>query len=84
MKISDASYSLQCDIRCTGNTTSIPKMKKEFIKKGVGVLIYVKSELNPTDRTDFENSSFKECKWVDIHVENEKNIDRCLLLGITN
>ena len=51
-----------------------------FDKKGVGVLIYVKSEiLNPTDRTDFENSSFKECKWVDIHVENEKNIDRCLL-----
>ena len=28
-------------------------------KKGVDVLIYVKSELNPTDRADFENSSFK-------------------------
>ena len=40
----------------------ISKMKKEMIKKGGGVLIYVKSELNPTERTDFENSSFKECK----------------------
>ena len=49
----------------------ISKMKNEMIKKGGGVLIYVKSELNPTDRTDFENSSFKECKWVDKHVENE-------------
>ena len=47
-------------------------MKKEMIKKGGGVLIYVKNELNPTDRTDFENSSFKECKLVDKHVENEK------------
>ena len=37
----------------------ISKMKKEMIKKGDGVLIYVKSELNPTDRADFENSSFK-------------------------
>ena len=44
----------------------ISKMKKEMIKK-------VKSKLNPTDRADFENSSFKECKWVDIHVENEKH-----------
>ena len=35
-------------------------------------MIYVKSELNPTDRCDFENSTFKECKWVDIHVGNEK------------
>ena len=49
----------------------ISKMKKEMIKRR-GVLIDVKSELNLTDRTDFENSSFKECKWVDIHVENEK------------
>ena len=49
-------------------------MKNEMIKKGGGVLIYVKSELNPTDRTDFENSSFKECKWVNIHVENEKHL----------
>ena len=37
-------------------------------------MIYVKSELNPTERTDFENSSFKECKWVDIHVENKKSL----------
>ena len=37
-------------------------------------MIYVKSELNSTDRADFENSSFKECKSVDIHVENEKTL----------
>ena len=49
------------------------KNEKGNDKKGGGVLIYVKSELNPTERTDFENSSFKECKWVDIHVENEKH-----------
>ena len=55
------------------------KYEKGNDKKGDGVLIYMKNELNPTDRTDFENSSFKECIWVDIHVENEKNIDRCLL-----
>ena len=30
------------------------------------------SELNPTDIGDFENSSFKEYKWVDILVGNEK------------
>ena len=34
----------------------------------------MKSELNPTDRTDFENFPFKECKWVDLHVENEKTL----------
>ena len=39
----------------------------------------MKSELNPTDRANFENSSFKECKWVDIHVENEKT-----LIGVCN
>ena len=30
------------------------------------------SKLNPTDIGDFENSSFKEYKWVDILVGNEK------------
>ena len=33
-------------------------MKKEMIKKGSGVLIYVESEVNPTDRGEFEISSF--------------------------
>ena len=43
------------------------KMKRDQIQK-MGVLLYVRSELNPTDRDDFENSSFKDCKWVYIHV----------------
>ena len=43
-------------------------------KKGFGVVIYVKHALNPTDKADFENSSFKECKWVDIHVWNENTL----------
>ena len=34
----------------------------------------MKSELNPTDEADFENSSFKECNLVDIHVGNEKTL----------
>ena len=54
------------------------KNEKGNDKKGGCVLMYVKSELNPTDRGDFEKSSFKECKWVDIHVGNEnKTTDRC-------
>ena len=50
-------------------------------KKGGGVLIYVESELNSTDRTDFENSSFKECKWVDIHVEKWKKNWSVFVIG---
>ena len=43
------------------------------------------SELNPTDIGDFENSSFKEYKWVDILVGNEKTTGGwCLLYGTTN
>ena len=34
----------------------------------------MKNKLNPIDRADFENSLFKECKWVDINVENEKTL----------
>ena len=34
----------------------------------------MKSELKSTDRDDFENLSFKESKWVDIHVGHEKTL----------
>ena len=48
------------------------------MEKGGCFLLYVKSELNPTDRDDFENSSSKKCKCVDMHVGNEKAlIDVC-------
>ena len=50
------------------------KNEKGNDKNGGGVVIYVKSKLNPTERTDFENSSFKECKWVDMMLKMKKTL----------
>ena len=57
------------------------KNEKGKDTKDDGVLLYVKNELNSTDRGDFENSSFKECKWVTglTYMLGIKNIGWCLL-----
>ena len=42
--------------------------------------------LSPTNRGDLENSSFKECKWVDIHVGSRLYVKTllCLIYIIDN
>ena len=36
-------------------------------------MIYVKSELNPTDRADFENSSLKNVNWLTYMLKMKKH-----------
>jgi hypothetical protein len=56
------------------NGYTLFRKDREGVKRGGGVLLYVKSDLPASLRTDIKSEQFRECVWCDINCGLEKTL----------